>query len=83
MLAGYAELRRPRTNPFKLVVDVAPLVAISIIARSKSMFHTYSHVFIESRQFPSCRECQVKDWKEGIPRPHKEICGKTSLSDAC
>ncbi|KAF7794719.1 hypothetical protein EIP86_005857 [Pleurotus ostreatoroseus] len=28
------------------------------------------------------KECQVKDWKEGIPRPHKEICGKTSLSDA-
>jgi hypothetical protein len=24
------------------------------------------------------RECQVQDWKNGIPRPHKLLCGKRS-----
>lgn len=23
-----------------------------------------------------CRECQVEDWKNGVPRPHKVLCGK-------
>ena len=28
-----------------------------------------------------CRECQLRDWKEGRPFPHKRICGKR-LSEA-
>ncbi|KAJ3553055.1 hypothetical protein NM688_g3822 [Phlebia brevispora] len=35
------------------------------------------------RQVLYCsRDCQVQDWKNGIPRPHRDICGKTSLAGA-
>lgn len=27
------------------------------------------------------RECQVNDWKNGRPRPHKQICGKPLTED--
>ncbi len=29
----------------------------------------------------NCRKCQTEDWKNGIPRPHRVVCGKTSLED--
>jgi len=28
---------------------------------------------------PTYRECQRNDWKDGKPRPHREVCGKTPL----
>jgi hypothetical protein len=31
---------------------------------------------LSQRRLKSCRECQKTDWKAGIPRPHKVICGK-------
>lgn len=28
------------------------------------------------------RECQIEDWKHGIPRPHKAVCGKPVDEDS-
>jgi len=33
-------------------------------------------LILSQRRLKSCRECQITDWKAGIPRPHKIICGK-------
>ncbi|KIP03873.1 hypothetical protein PHLGIDRAFT_218055 [Phlebiopsis gigantea 11061_1 CR5-6] len=36
---------------------------------------------IERKVFYCSKECQTKDWREGIPRPHKVICGKQLSGD--
>ena len=43
--------------------------------RQVMCFRYYIHLTV------SARECQIKDWKEGLPRPHKSICGKPLLEN--